>query len=206
VGLTGNGAYVLVIHPGMPAKTVSEFIAVAKAKPGHLNYASTGHGKATHLAGELFKVLTGVDMVNIYYKGGGPALVAVIGGQVSVFFAGVVSSAGHIKSGKVRALGVSTASRSAALPDVPTIAEAGVPGYEVNGWYGLLAPARTPQAIVERVNQELKAVLATADAKERLLAIGIQARAASAEEFRRMIANDMQRRAGVVKKARIEPQ
>ncbi|MCC6535426.1 MAG: tripartite tricarboxylate transporter substrate binding protein [Burkholderiales bacterium] len=206
VGLIGNGAYVLVISPGVPAKSVSEFIALAKAKAGQLNYASTGHGNATHLAGELFKVLTGVDMVNVYYKGGGPAMIAVMSGQVSAFFAGVASSAAHIKAGKVRALGVTTAQRAAALPDIPTIAEAGVPGYEVDGWYGLLAPAKTPSAIVQRINADLTAVVATPEAKERLLAVGVQARASTPAQFHRMIADDIARWSSLVAKARIPMQ
>ncbi|RPI45780.1 MAG: tripartite tricarboxylate transporter substrate binding protein [Betaproteobacteria bacterium] len=206
VGLVGNGAYVLVINPGIPAKTVKEFIAYAKARPGKLNYAATGYGNATHLAGELFKVLAGVDMVYVFYKGGGPALTDVIGGQVSLIFAGVASSAGHIKSGKLRALGVTTARRAAALPDVPTIAEAGVPGYEVDGWYGILAPAKTPAAIVKRLNADINAVVATDDAKQRLLAVGLQARGTTPSEFHDMIVKDIARWSSLVKKARIEPQ
>jgi tripartite-type tricarboxylate transporter receptor subunit TctC len=206
VGLVGNGAYVLVVHPGLPVKSVSEFVAHAKARPGKLNYAATGYGNATHLAGELFKVLTGVDMVYILYKGGGPALTDVISGQVSAFFAGVASSAAHIKSGKVRALGVTTVRRADALPDIPTIAEAGVPGYEVDGWYGILAPARTPQAIIQRLNADINAVVATQDAKDRLLAVGLQARGTTPAEFHQMIVNDIARWANVAKKAKLEPQ
>lgn len=206
VGLVGNGAYVLVVHPGLPAKSVGEFTAYAKARPGKLNYAATGYGNATHLAGELFKVLTGVDMVYILYKGGGPALTDVISGQVSAFFAGVASSAAHIKSGKVRALGVTTVRRAAALPDIPTIAEAGVPGYEVDGWYGILAPARTPQSIIQRLNADINAVVATQDAKDRLLAVGLQARGTTPAEFHQMIVNDIARWANVAKKAKLEPQ
>jgi tripartite-type tricarboxylate transporter receptor subunit TctC len=206
VGLVGNGAYVLVIHPGLPVKSVSEFVAYARARPGKLNYAATGYGNATHLAGELFKVLTGVDMVYILYKGGGPALTDVISGQVSAFFAGVASSAAHIKSGKVRALGVTTARRAAALPDIPTIAETGVPGYEVDGWYGILAPARTPQAIIQRLNAEINAVVATQEAKDRLLAVGLQARGGTPDEFHQMIVKDIARWANVVKRAKLELQ
>ena len=148
IGLIGNGAYVLIVHPGVPAKTVSEFVALAKARPGQLNYAYTGYGNATHLSGELFKVLTGIDMVGIVYKGGGPALTDVMGGQIPAFFAGVASGAAQIKAGKVRALGVTTTRRTAAMPEIPTIAEAGVPGYEVDGWYGLLAPREIGRAHV----------------------------------------------------------
>ena len=152
IGLIGNGAYVLVVNQGVAARSVSEFVTLLKSRPGQLNYALTGHGNATHLAAELFKVLTGVDMVGINYKGGGPALTDLIGGQISAFFSGVASGAAQIKGGKIRALGVTTARRTAALPEVPTIAEAGVPGYEVDGWYGLLAPAATPAAVSTLLN------------------------------------------------------
>jgi tripartite-type tricarboxylate transporter receptor subunit TctC len=203
IGLIGNGAYVLVINPSVPAKTVSEFVALAKARPGQLNYASTGHGNATHLAAELFKVLAGIDMVGVNYKGGGPALTDLIGGQISAFFSGVASGSAQIKAGKLRALGVTTARRTAALPDVPTIAEAGVPGYEVDGWYGLLAPAATPAAIIARLNSDLSAVVSTAEMKERLLAAGIDARPSTPAEFHTRIARDITRWSEVVKKARI---
>ncbi len=204
VGLIGNGAYVLVVNNSVPAKSVSEFVALAKSRPGQLNYAFTGYGNATHLAGELFKVLAGIDMVGIVYKGGGPSLTDLIGGQVSAFFSGVSSGSAQIRAGKIRALGVTTLRRSAALPDVPTIAEAGVPGYEVDGWYGLLAPAATPPAIIRRFNGDLAAVLAMPDTKERLLATGIDARASTPVEFHQLIARDITRWASVVKQAKIQ--
>lgn len=203
IGLIGNGAYVLVVNPSLPARTVAEFVALAKSRPGQLNYASTGHGNATHLAAELFKVLAGIDMVGVYYKGGGPALTDLIGGQITAFFSGVASGSAQIKAGKVRALGVTTARRSAALPDVPTIAEAGVPGYEVDGWYGLLAPVATPPAIIARLNRDLSALVSSADMKERLLAAGIDARASTPTEFRDRIVRDIARWSEVVRKARI---
>jgi tripartite-type tricarboxylate transporter receptor subunit TctC len=202
IGLIGNGAYVLVINPGVPAKSIGEFIALAKAKPGQLNYAYTGHGNATHLAGELFKTLAGVDIVGIVYKGGGPSLTDVIGGQVTGFFSGVASGGAQIKAGRVRALGVTTMQRTPALPDVPAIAET-LPGYEVDGWYGLLAPRATPAPIIKKLNAELAAVLAMPDMRERLLSAGIDARASSPAEFQDRIAKDMKRWAEVVKKARI---
>ena len=203
IGLIGNGAYVLVVNPGVPAKSVSEFVALAKSRPGQLNYASTGHGNATHLAAELFKVLAGIDMVGVNYKGGGPALTDLIGGQISAFFSGVASGSAQIKAGKLRALGVTTSRRTAALPDVPTIAEAGVPGYEVDGWYGLLAPAATPAAIITRLNSDLSAVVSAAEMKARLLAAGIDARTSTPAEFHARIARDIIRWSEVVKKARI---
>ncbi len=203
IGLIGNGAYVLVVNQGVAAKSVSEFIALLKARPGQLNYALTGYGNATHLAGELFKVLTGTDMVGVNYKGGGPALTDLIGGQISVFFSGVSSAGAQIKGGKIRALGVTTTRRSGALPDVPTIAEAGVPGYEVDGWYGLLAPAGTPAAIIARLNRDLSTTVSTPEMSERLLAAGIDARPSTPLEFHQRIARDITRWSEVVKKARI---
>ena len=203
IGLVGNGAYVLVVGPSVPVKTVNDFVALAKARPGQLNYALTGHGNSTHLAGELFKVLAGVDIVGVNYKGGGPAMVDVMGGHISAFFAGVSSSSPLIRAGKLRALGVTTVRRSAALPDVPTIAEAGIAGYEVDGWYGLLAPAATPSAIVARHNRELGQLISTPDMKERLLAVGIEASASTPAEFGNRIARDIKRWAEIVKKAKI---
>jgi tripartite-type tricarboxylate transporter receptor subunit TctC len=203
IGLVGNGAYVLVVGPSLPAKTVSDFVVLAKARPGQINYAFTGHGNATHLAGELFKVLAGVDMVAVNYKGGGPAMVDVMGGHIAAFFAGVSSSNPHVKAGKLRALGVTTTRRSAALPDVPTIAEAGVPGYEVDGWYGLLAPAATPPAAIARFNRDLTELISTAETKDRLTAAGIEPRPSTPAEFRDRITRDMARWAEVVKKAKI---
>ena len=203
VGLVGNSAYVLVINPRLPAKSIGEYIALAKAKPGQMNYALTGHGNATHLAGELFNVLTGVNIVGINYKGGGPALTDVISGQVQAFFSGVSSGHAHIKGGRIRALGVTTATRSSGLPDVPTIAEAGVPGYEVDAWYGLLAPAATPPAIIARLNADLATTVANAEMKERLQTAGIDARATTPPEFHQRIVRDIQRWADLVKRAKI---
>lgn len=203
VGLIGNSAYMLVVGASLPAKTIKEFIALAKAKPGQLNYAYTGHGNATHVAGELFKVLAGIDMVAISYKGGGPALSDVMGGHVSGFFSGVSSGTPHVKSGKLRALGVTTTKRSSALPEIPTIAEAGVPGYEVDAWYGILAPAATPPAVIARINRELSQLLATPEMKERLFRAGLEANPSTPAEFHQRIARDVARWADVVKRAKI---
>jgi tripartite-type tricarboxylate transporter receptor subunit TctC len=203
LGLIGNSAYMLVVSPSLPARSVSEFVALAKARPGQFNYAITGYGNATHVAGELFKVLTGIDIVAVNYKGGNPAMTDVMGGHVSAFFSGVSSGTPQVKAGKLRALGVTTIRRSTALPDVPTIAEAGVPGYEVDGWYGLLGPAAMPSAVVARFNRDLGQLLSTADMKERLFAAGLEARASSPTEFRERVTRDVARWAEVVKKAKI---
>jgi tripartite-type tricarboxylate transporter receptor subunit TctC len=148
-------------------------------------------------------VLAGVDIVGVNYKGGGPALTDLLGGQISAFFAGVASGAALIKAGKIRALGVTTIRRSGAFPDVPTIAEAGVPGYEVDGWYGLLAPAGTPPAIIARFNRDLSAAVVTPEIQQRLLGAGVDAHASSPAEFQARIARDITRWSEVVKKARI---
>lgn len=203
IGQIGNGSYVLVVPASLPAKSVSEFIALAKSRAGGLNYAVTGHGNATHLAGELFKVLAGIDMVSVYYKGGGPALTDLMGGQVSAFFAGLATSAGQLKAGKVRALGVTTLRRAGGFPDIPTIAEAGLPGYEVDGWYGLLAPAATPAAVIARLNQDLSAAVALPDVKERLLGAGIDAAGSTPAEFHQRIVRDIKRWVDVVNRAKI---
>jgi len=203
VGLIGNSAYMLTVGASLPAKTVQDFIALARARPGQLNYAYTGHGNATHVAGELFKVLSGIDMVGVNYKGGGPALIDVMGGHIAGFFSGVSSGTPHVKAGKLRALGVTTTRRSSALPEVPTIAEAGVPGYEVDAWYGLLAPAATPPAVIARLNRDLTQALATAEMKERLFKAGLDARASTPAEFHDRIKRDIARWAEVVKKAKI---
>jgi tripartite-type tricarboxylate transporter receptor subunit TctC len=204
IGQIGTSAYMLVVGPSVKARTVSDFIALAKANPGQLNYAFTGHGNATHLAGELFKALAGIDMVGVNYKGGGPAMIDVMGGHVSAFFSGVSSATPHVKAGKLRALGVTTTRRSTALPDVPTIAEAGVPGYEVDAWYGLLAPVGTPQPMIARLNGELRELLTRADVRERLLAAGLEAQPSTPAEFHERIKRDISRWSDVVKKAKIQ--
>ncbi len=143
---------IFCVHPSLPVKSVKAFIAYARAKPGELNYSSAGNGSQPHLTGELFKTMTGVNIVHVPYKGAPPAMVDLLAGQVALTFATAPSAVPHVRSGKLRALGVSTATRIKALPDVPTIAEAGVPGFEAAGWNGLVAPANTPAAIIERLH------------------------------------------------------
>ena len=157
---------VMVVHPSVPAKTLTEFIALAKARPGALNYASSGTGTPYHMAGELFKALSGTDIVHIPYRGSGEARNAVIGGHVQMMIDAVTTMAPNVEAGQVRALGVSGQSRSSVLPDVPTIAEAGVPGYEATIWLGLMAPKGTPEAIVQKLNAEIEKVLKRDDIKQ----------------------------------------
>jgi tripartite-type tricarboxylate transporter receptor subunit TctC len=158
VGLLAKGANVLVVHPSLPVRSVADLIALAKKQPGDLQYASAGIGSFQHLGGELFKLMAGVDMLHVPFKGGGPALVDVVGGHTKVMFSSMVQTVPHIHSGKLRALGTGGPQRSPVLPDVPTIAEAGVPAYEAVNWWGMVAPVGTPKAIIDKLNTELEVV------------------------------------------------
>jgi len=163
---------VLEVNPGVPVYTVADLIKLAKEKPGEINFASSGSGTSIHLSGELFKTMTGVNMVHVPYKGSAPAITDLIGGQVQVMFDNLPSSLQQIKAGKLRAIAVTSAQRSPALPDLPTIAESGLPGFEATSWFGVLAPAGTPPAIVNRLNAEINKWLQSPDGKEKLLAQG----------------------------------
>jgi len=192
---------VLVVNPSLPVNSVQELIAYAKANPGKLNFASSGSGTSIHLSGELFKTMTGVQMTHIPYKGSAPALTDLIGGQVQLMFDNLPSSLAFIKAGKLRALAVTSATRSAALPDVPTIAESGVPGFEASSWFGLLAPAGTPRDIVTKVNADTAKWLASPDAKEKLAAQGAVAAGGSPEDFAKHIQAETAKWARVVKES-----
>jgi tripartite-type tricarboxylate transporter receptor subunit TctC len=194
---------VLVVHPSVPAKTVPEFIAYAKANPGKLTMASGGIGSGTHLAGELFKMMAGVNMVHVPYRGGGPALTDLLGGQVQVMFPSTVSSIEYIRAGRLRALAVTTATRSDALPDVPTVDEF-VPGYEASAWFGVGAPKATPAEIVEKLNKEINAGLADPKMKARLADVGGTALSGSPADFGKLIADETEKWAKVVRAANIK--
>lgn len=171
----------LVVHPSVPAKNVMELVALAKTKP--LNGGSSGVGGAGHLALELFNLQAGTKIVHVPYKGGGPAMADLLGGQINLIFATAASAVGHIKAGKIRALAVSTAKRSGLLPELPTVAEAGLKGFEANNWYGLLAPAKTPPAVIARLNKESIAVLNLSDVKEQLFRQGLDVAPSTPEAF-----------------------
>ncbi len=203
VGLVMTGQYVLVAHPSLPAKSVKELIALARARPGQLNYASAGNGNATHLAGELLKSLAKVDIVHVAYKGSGPALVDLISGQVHFMFPNLVNSLPHIATGRLRALAVTGAKRATAAPLIPTLIEAGVPGYTVMSWYGMLAPAGTPQAVIGRLNSELVKVLRSPDVKERLAGQGADPAEGTPEEFSAFLREEIAKWGKVVKAANI---
>ena len=193
---------VLEVYPGLPINSVQELIAYGKANPGKLNFASSGSGTSIHLSGELFKTMTGVQMAHIPYKGSAPALQDLVGGQVQLMFDNLPSSLALIKAGKLRALAVTSAQRSSALPDVPTVAEAGLPGFEASSWFGLLAPAGTPKEIVAKLNGEVAKWLATPDAKEKLAAQGAIANTGlTPDDFTRHIATETAKWQKVVKES-----
>jgi tripartite-type tricarboxylate transporter receptor subunit TctC len=194
---------VMVVNPAVPANTVPEFIAYAKANPGKINMASSGNGTVPHVAGELFKFMTGVDLVRVGYRGGGPALVDLMGGQVQVMFEPTLSTIGYIRAGKLRALAVTSATRSAALPDVPTVGEF-VPGYEATAWFGIGAPRHTPADIIAKLNGEITAGLADAKIKERLADLGGEPMPMSSADFAKFIADETEKWGKVVRAAGIK--
>jgi tripartite-type tricarboxylate transporter receptor subunit TctC len=198
--------HILVVHPTVPVKTVKDLIALAKSKPGELNYASSGVATSTHLAAELFRHLTGTDMVQVPFKGGAPGMVGLLSGQVQLYFATISTALPHVKSGKLRALAVSSAKRSIVAPEYPTIAEAGVPGYEHASWVGMLAPAKTSPAIVSALNAQALKALAREDVKAPLLRDGLEPVGDSPQEFAGVIKAEVAKWMKVVKAAGIKPQ
>ena len=183
VSMLAAGAFVLAVHPSVPTASVKELVAFARARPGELNYASAGSGTNLHVAAELFKILAKVNIVHVPYKGGGPALAALLGGESQLSFLGVVAIVQHVKSGRLRGLGVTADKRSAALPEVPTIAEAGVPGYEFTSWYGALLPSATPENRVIALNGHLRNALRSPEMAERFAREGADIVASSPQEF-----------------------
>ena len=197
---------ILVAHPLVPANTVRELIALAKANPGKLNYASVGTGSPGHIAGELFKLKTGVDIVHVPYKGGGPAVVDTIGGQVQLLFVSMPAAWQYVKAGKLKAIAVTSAKRSIAAPDVPTVAESGIPDYVVDSWYGALVPAKTSPSVVTRLNAAFAKVLDNPRIKERLLAQGAEAAPSTPADFDRRIKEELVKWEMVIRAARIRPE
>jgi tripartite-type tricarboxylate transporter receptor subunit TctC len=194
---------VLVVAPSSPVKSVAELIAAAKARPGALTYASGGIGNSQHLAGELFKQMAGIDAVHVPYQGSAPAQAAVMGGQADFFFSDP-SALQLVHANRLRAIAVSTAKRSAALPGVPTVAESGLPGYEYFNWYSFTAPAKTPRPVIERLHRELTAALAAADVREKLLASGMEPSPSSPEELDAFMKRDQERWTKTIRAAGIK--
>jgi tripartite-type tricarboxylate transporter receptor subunit TctC len=205
VGTISRESYIMAVNPLFPVKTVPEFIAYAKANPGKINMASSGNGTGVHLAGELFKMMTGTNLVHVPYKGGAPALTDLLGGQVQVMFAVMSASIAYIRAGTLRALAVTTATRSEALPDIPTVGEF-VPGYEVSSVYGLGAPRNIPPEIVETLNTAINAALADPKLKARLSDLGETALSGSPIDFSKLIAGDTEKWGKVIRAANIKPE
>jgi tripartite-type tricarboxylate transporter receptor subunit TctC len=178
-----TGMYVLIVNPGLPARTVNELVGLAKSKPGALNYGSGGPGNSTHLAVELFAAMAGVRLTHVPYRGSGPALVDLLAGQIQLMVANLTAALPHVRSGKLRALGVTGSNRSAAVPEIPTVAEAGVPGYEVTSWFGVVAPGRSPREIVSQLAREMSVSLKSADVREKLASDAAEAVGGTPEQF-----------------------
>ena len=200
-----RGGYVAEVHPSFPAKTLPDFIAYAKANPGTINMGSAGSGASDHMAGELFKMMTGINLVHVPYRGAAPALADLIGGQVQVMFGSLPPSIEYIRSGKLRGLAVTTSTRSDALPELPTVSDF-VPGYEASGWYGVCAPSRTPVEIVDKLNQEINAALADPKLKARFGELGGAALPGSPADFAKLIAEETEKWGKVVRAANIKPE
>jgi len=206
IGLIVSNQYVLVKHPSVPARSVRDLIKVAKAQPGKLNYASTGPGSPPRLAGELFKSMAGVDMVNISYKGATPALIDMIGGHIDVYFGGISGTLPPIASNKIRPLAVTSTKRSSQLPEIPTVAEAALPGYDITTWFGLLAPAGTPREIVNKLNAVIIGIVNEKEMTNYLIGQGVDPVTTTPDQFAAYIKNEVPKFAKIVKAAGITPE
>ena len=203
ISLLATSANVLVVHPSLPAGTLKQFIALAKSRPNEINYGSSGNGGTGHLAMERLKSMAGMRMVHIPYKTTAPLLNALISGEIAAAFNQIVITAPQVRAGRLRALAVSTAHRSAALPDVPTVAEAGVPGFEAAAWFGVLAPARTPSHIITKLNAEIVRIMKLRDVNERLSSEGVEVVGSTAEEFTAVVRSDVEKWGKVIKELRL---
>jgi tripartite-type tricarboxylate transporter receptor subunit TctC len=204
VAIVAQVPNVLVVHPSLPVRTVKEFITLARARPGQLSYGTSGVGAPSHMSAELFKVYTRVEYTHIPYKGQAPAVMDLLGGHLQFAFPSIPASIAFFKSGRLIPLGVTTVTRASALPEVPTIQESGVPGYEVSGWYGVIGPAAMPKALVARINREINSVLQVAETRDSLSKQGAEPRTATPEEFSAIMASDQQKWAKVVAAAGIK--
>src|SRR5687768_11276576 len=196
-----SSAFVTVVHPSVPVKNVKQLVALARERPGQVRFGSAGNGSVLHLAGELFKTAAKVDLTHVPYKGGGPAMVDLLGGQIELMIVDIPLALPHVKSGKLRALGVTGRARSRLLPDVPTVSEAGVPGYEVSTWSGVLAPADTPADIVEKLHAAFAKTLSYPDLKERFAGQGVEVDALSRDQFAAVIRDEITKWGTVVRSA-----
>jgi tripartite-type tricarboxylate transporter receptor subunit TctC len=206
IGTVASLPQILVANPQFPANTVAELTALAKSKPGTLSFASVGNGSPGHLAGELYKLRTGTQMTHVPYRGGGPAVTDVMGGQVPLLWVSIPAAAQFVKTGKLKALAVSTKKRSAAFPDVPTMQEAGVADFEVDSWYAMFVPAKTPKPIIEKLNKALNTVVQQPDIKEKLLAQGSEGVGGTPEALGKTVDDELVRWAKLAKDANIKPE
>ena len=204
IGKIGDAVLILVSHPGFAAKSLKDVIALSKTQPGGLSYGTSGTGGTPHIAGELLKLRTGANLTHIPYKGGGQAMTDVLGGNIPLVYTAIAGAIPHVKSGKLHAVAVSSAKRASSLPEVPTFIENGLPDFEINSWVALLAPAKTPKAIVDKLNAELNAVLSDPEVRERLNGMGISATPGTPDKFGEEIKRDLARYGQVVKAANIK--
>ena len=205
IGQATTAPYIVVVHPSLPVKSVKELIALAKARPGQLNFGSGGTGNSTHLTGEYFKHLTQTNIVHVPYKGSGPAVVDLLGGHIQLMFANLVAVLPNVKSGKLRGLATTGAVRPRALPEIPTVVEAGVPGYVMTSWFGLLAPARTPPEAITKLNGVLVKVMQERDMAEKVAADGAEPAPSRPDEFARLIAAELKVWGQVIRIANVQP-
>ena len=203
ITLIGTSPFLLVAEPSLPAASAREVIALAKSKPGQLTYASGGNGTAMHLSGELFKLMSGTDILHVPYKGSGPAVAAAASGQTSLAFADITSALSLMKAGRVKTIGVLSKERSALAPEIPTIAATGLPGYESIGWFGFLAPAGTPAAVISRLNRDTIAVMQLQEVRERMTSVALEPWPSTPEEFTTYLKAETAKWARVIKEARI---
>ena len=202
--LAASAPLLLVVNPSVPAKSVSELIAVAKSRPGQLNYANSGNGTTAHLAGELFKKMAGVNLVSVPYKGGGPAVIDLIAGQVQVYFSTIPAALAQVQGGRLRGIAVTSPKRVNLIPDVPTVAESGLPGFEVVGWFGIFAPAATPKPIVARLNKEINAVLRMPEMQKRFAAEGLIPGGGTSDELGAFLRAELAKWGVLIKEAGIQ--
>jgi len=205
VVLATSAPLLLVVNPTVNAKSVSELVALVKSKPGELNYAHNGKGTTAHIAGELFKKLAGANIVDIVYKGGGPSIVDLIAGRVQIYFSTIPAAIAHVNSRRLRALAVTTQSRFSTIPDIPTISESGLPGFDVAGWFGIFAPAGTPKSVVQRLNKDINAVLAIPDTREQLARRGLIPGGGTPEQLDTLLHSELRRWSALIKEIGLMP-
>ncbi|MBI2225939.1 MAG: tripartite tricarboxylate transporter substrate binding protein, partial [Betaproteobacteria bacterium] len=205
VSRLASGPLVLVVHPSVPVRSIKELVALTKARPGEVNVGSSGVGSLPHLSAELFASMSGIKLVHIPYKGAGPGLIGVLSGQVPVYFMNILGSLPQIKAGKLRALGVTSPERTPIAPDLPTIAESGLPGFDMTNWYGMMAPGATPREVIEKLQQEIARIMALPEFKDLLAAGGMTSVASTPEQFAEFLSRETIKYARIIQAAGVKP-